>query len=60
MQRRLRITKHYRNMVLFLFTGQLLERANTKGINPNIEGDLEYFVFLRWMWTGMGSTSCLL
>jgi hypothetical protein len=30
----------YRNTLLFIFTGQLLERARSKGsINPNIEGD---------------------
>jgi hypothetical protein len=29
----------YLNMLLFIFTGQLLERARSKGINPDIEGD---------------------
>jgi hypothetical protein len=29
----------YRNMLLFIFTGQLLERARSKGINPDIEGN---------------------
>jgi hypothetical protein len=28
----------YRNMLLFIFTGQLLEPTKSKGINPNIEG----------------------
>jgi hypothetical protein len=32
-------------MLLFIFTGQLLERAQSKGINPYIEGDPEYFGF---------------
>jgi hypothetical protein len=31
----------YRNMLLFRFTGELLKRANAKGINPIIEGDPE-------------------
>jgi hypothetical protein len=35
----------YRNMLLFRFTGELLEGANVKGINPIIEGDPEYFGF---------------
>jgi hypothetical protein len=35
----------YRNMLLFIFTGLLLERARSKGINPDIEGDPEYFGF---------------
>jgi hypothetical protein len=35
----------YRNMLLFIFTGQFLDRARSKGINPDIEGDPEYFVF---------------
>jgi hypothetical protein len=35
----------YRNMMLFFFTGQLLERARSKGINPDIEGDPGYFGF---------------
>jgi hypothetical protein len=35
----------YRNMLLFTFTGQLLDRAQSKGINPDIEGDPEYFGF---------------
>jgi hypothetical protein len=29
----------HRNMMLFIFTGQLLDRARSKGINPDIEGD---------------------
>jgi hypothetical protein len=29
----------YRNMLLFIFTGQLLECAISKGINPHIEGE---------------------
>jgi hypothetical protein len=33
----------YRNAMLFQFTGQLLERANAKAINPVFEGDPEYF-----------------
>jgi hypothetical protein len=37
----------YRNMFLFSFTGQLLERARYKGINPDIEGDRGYFGFHR-------------
>jgi hypothetical protein len=32
-------------MMLFIFTGQLLERQRSKGINPYIEGDPEYFGF---------------
>jgi hypothetical protein len=35
----------YRNMMLFIFTGQLLECARSKGINPDIEGDPGYFGF---------------
>jgi hypothetical protein len=35
----------YRNMLLFIFTGQLLERARSKGINPDIESDPGYFGF---------------
>jgi hypothetical protein len=35
----------YRNMLLLFFTGQLLERARFKGINPDIEGDPAYFGF---------------
>jgi hypothetical protein len=35
----------YRNMLLFIFTGQLLDRARSKGINPDIEGAPEYFGF---------------
>jgi hypothetical protein len=35
----------YRNMLLFIFTGQLLDRARSKGLNPYIEGDPEYFGF---------------
>jgi hypothetical protein len=35
----------YRNILLFIFTGQLLERAQYKGINPDIEGDPGYFGF---------------
>jgi hypothetical protein len=35
----------YHNMALLVFSGQLLERANTKGINPKIKGDPEYFGF---------------
>jgi hypothetical protein len=35
----------YRNMLLFMFTGQLLECARSKGINPDIEGDPGYFGF---------------
>jgi hypothetical protein len=35
----------YSNMLLFIFTGQLLECARSKGINPDIEGDPGYFGF---------------
>jgi hypothetical protein len=35
----------YRNMLLFIFTGQLLERARSKGINLDSEGDPGYFDF---------------
>jgi hypothetical protein len=35
----------YRNMLLFIFTGQLLDRSRSKGINPDIEGDPAYFGF---------------
>jgi hypothetical protein len=35
----------YRNMMLFIFTGQLLECARSKGIYPHIEGDPGYFGF---------------
>jgi hypothetical protein len=35
----------YCNILLFIFTGQLLERARSKGINPDIEGDPGYFGF---------------
>jgi hypothetical protein len=35
----------YGNMLLFIFTGKLLERARSKGINPDIEGDPGYFGF---------------
>jgi hypothetical protein len=35
----------YRNMLLFIFTGQLLERTRSKGTNPDIEGDPGYFGF---------------
>jgi hypothetical protein len=38
---------YYRNMLLFIFTGQLLERAPSKGINPDIEGDPGYVGFHR-------------
>jgi hypothetical protein len=33
------------NVLLFRFTGKLLERANAEGINPIMEGDPEYFGF---------------
>jgi hypothetical protein len=48
----------YRNMMLFRFTGQLLERANAKGVNPVFEGGPECFVFLRRTSTGMVMFSC--
>jgi hypothetical protein len=32
-------------MVLFIFTGQLLECARSKDMNPNIDGNPEYFGF---------------
>jgi hypothetical protein len=35
----------YRNMLLFIFTGHFLERARSKDINPDIEGDAEYVGF---------------
>jgi hypothetical protein len=35
----------YRNMLLFIFTGQLLEHARLKDINPDIEGNPGYFGF---------------
>jgi hypothetical protein len=35
----------YRNMLLFVSSGQLLERTTSKGVNPNIEGDPTYFGF---------------
>jgi hypothetical protein len=35
----------YCNMLLFSFTGQLLECARSKGINTDIEGDPGYFGF---------------
>jgi hypothetical protein len=35
----------YRNMLLLSFTGQLLERVRSKGINPDIEGDPWYVGF---------------
>jgi hypothetical protein len=35
----------YCNMLFFSFTGQLLERAQSKGINPDIEGNPGYFGF---------------
>jgi hypothetical protein len=35
----------YRNMLLFSLTGQLLDRARSKGINPDIEGNPGYFGF---------------
>jgi hypothetical protein len=35
----------YRNMLLFIFIGHFLERARSKGINPDIEGDPGYFGF---------------
>jgi hypothetical protein len=34
-------------MLLFIFTGWLLESAKSKGINPDIDGDPEYFGFSR-------------
>jgi hypothetical protein len=37
----------YHNMLLFIFTGQLLEHARSKGINPDIEGDPGYFGFYQ-------------
>jgi hypothetical protein len=43
------VSKYYRsfylNILLFLFTGQFLVRANSKGVNPDIEGGPEYFMF---------------
>jgi hypothetical protein len=39
------LTKRYRNMLLFSFTEQLLERVRYKGINSDIEGDTWYFGF---------------
>jgi hypothetical protein len=33
------------NMLLFIFNGKLLEHARSKGINPDIEGDLKYYGF---------------
>jgi hypothetical protein len=30
-------------MLLLIFTGQLLERARSKGINTDVEGDPGYF-----------------
>jgi hypothetical protein len=33
------------NMLLFWFTGHVVELANAKGINPVFEGDPEYFGF---------------
>jgi hypothetical protein len=35
----------YLNMMLFIFTGQLLDRARSKVIHPDIERDPEYFGF---------------
>jgi hypothetical protein len=35
----------YCNMLLFIFNGQLLENVQSKGINPDIEGDPAYFGF---------------
>jgi hypothetical protein len=35
----------YRNMLLFSFTGQLLELARYKGISPDIEGNPGHFGF---------------
>jgi hypothetical protein len=35
----------YRNMLFFIFKGQLLDRFWSKGINLDIEGDPEYFGF---------------
>jgi hypothetical protein len=35
----------YRNMLLFIFIGQLLECVRSNGINPNSEGDPYYFGF---------------
>jgi hypothetical protein len=35
----------YRNMLLFSFTGQLLERVQSKGISPDIKGDPWYVGF---------------
>jgi hypothetical protein len=35
----------YRNMLLFIFNGQLLEHAHSKGINLDSEGDPGYFGF---------------
>jgi hypothetical protein len=29
----------YRNMLLFIFTGQLLEHARSKGMNPIVKGN---------------------
>jgi hypothetical protein len=35
----------YRKMLLFIFTGPLLEHSRSKGINPDIGGDPGYFGF---------------
>jgi hypothetical protein len=35
----------YRSILLFIFTGHVLEHARSKGINPDIEGDPGYFGF---------------
>jgi hypothetical protein len=35
----------YRNMLLFVFTRELLEHARSKGIHLDIEGDPGYFGF---------------
>jgi hypothetical protein len=35
----------YRNMLLFIFTRKLMERAHSKGFNPDIEGNPVYFGF---------------
>jgi hypothetical protein len=35
----------YCNMLLLIFTGQLLEGARSKGIHPDIEGKTEYYGF---------------
>jgi hypothetical protein len=36
------------NILLFIFTGQLLEHAISKGMNPNTDGDPYYFGFIKF------------